>query len=896
MLSDLRHRLRALFRRRAVERELDEELRFHLDQEIDKHLREGVPRAEAERRARLALGGLEPVKEECRDARGVSWFEILRQDVRYSLRALAKSPGFAAVAVATLALGIGANTALFSVVSGVLLRPLPYPHPEELVAIYQSKPNFDRGSISYPNFRDWRRDNRSFATMAAVRTADFTLTGLGQPERIEGDYLSAQLFSLLGVAPVLGRDLAPGEDEVGAAPVVLITTGLWQRKLGGARDVIGRAMVLDGRSYVIAGVFPGGLDVGLRSVQRAEVFVPIGQWGNNLLPDRAAGLGIRGLGRLKPGIGIDQARADLQGICRDLALAYPESDKGVGAGLLPLEEQVVGNVRPYLLLLLVAVMFVLLIACVNVANLLLARTNGRGREFAIRRALGAGRDRVVRQLITEGLVLALAGGALGLLVAAWGTHAMLTLLPTTLPRASAVGVDGRVLAFTALISIATGVFFGVAPALRIGRWNLHETLKEGGRSPAATAGAGRHRAQSAFVVIQVALAVVLLVGAGLMLRTLSRLWRLDPGFDPRDVLFVELSLSPRRAEGDAAAARAALRAVGRELAAVPGVEAVSLSGAALPMIGDDQVLFWAAGAPRPASFQDMKWALRYAVEPGYLAAMHIPLRRGRFFTASDDERAPLVAVVDDLFVATYFPGEDPVGKRMSLDGYPGTAEIIGVVGHARQWGLDTDERFPLRAQMLLSFWQQPDAAMRQLPGQTDALLRYTGQTSPARLSADIRAALQRSDAEAVVYHDQTLERAIADSLSERRVSMAVLVAFAALALLLAAIGIYGVVSYAAAQRQGEIGIRMALGAQRGQVLRLVLAHGGRMAALGIAIGVVAAFWLTKLMASLLYGVRASDPATFVVVAGGLLLVALAASWLPARRATRVDPMVALRHE
>ena len=812
------------------------------------------------------------------------------EDVRYGLRMLRKNPGFTAVAVLTLALGIGANTALFSVVNGVLLDPLPFPQADRLVTLHESKPNFDRGSISYPNFLDWQEQNRTFSAMAISRATAFSLTGTGEAQQVNSEFVSSDFFSLLGLKPVIGRTFAPEDDRIGAAPVALVSAGFWERKLNSGRDVLGKALTLDGKNYTIVGVIPASFHLLLPSFRDSDVYVPIVHWNNSLLFSRGAGLGIHGIGRLKPGVTIEQAQSDMDAVTRGLAAAYPDADKGIGAKLVPLKQEMVGNVRPFLLVLLAAVGFVLLIACVNVANLLLARSTGRSREFAIRAALGASQVRIVRQLLTESVLLAILGGGLGLLLAAWGTQAALGVLPTTLPRAEEIRLDTHVLLFTLAASLFAGILFGLAPALKVSRNDLQKTLKEGGRGVSG----GHHRVQAAFVVVEVALALVLLIAAGLMIRSLTRLWSVDPGFNPHRVLSFGISLPPSMMAATPDAIRVAFRELDSRLAAIPGITAVSQTWGAVPMSGDDEQLFWIEGQPKPASQNDMNWAIDYIVEPDYLKAMGIPLQRGRFFTSQDNEHAPRMVVIDDVFARKYFAGEDPVGKRINVNNVSGTAEIIGVVGHVKQWGLDVDDTHSLRAQLYLSCMQMPDKFIGMTPSASAVVVR-SDSADPALL-ASIRHTSQQMSSEQVIFGAQNMDEIISDSLARRRFSMILLGVFAALALLLATIGIYGVISYVVGQRTHEIGVRMALGAQRRDIVQLVLAGGGKLAVGGIAAGLVAALGLTRLMASLLYGVGATDPLTFVTVAVLLGLVALVACTIPARRATTVDPMVALRYE
>jgi predicted permease len=580
----------------------------------------------------------------------------------------------------------------------------------------------------------------------------------------------------------------------------------------------------------------------------------------------------------------------MQRVTEHLTEAYPGTDTGIGASLMPLKERVVARVRLLLLVLLSAVGFVLLIACVNVANLLMVRSTGRAREFAVRAALGAGRGRIVRQLLTESIVLALAGGGLGLLFAAWVTKLALQRLPAELPRASEVGLDVRVLLFTMGISLLCGILFGLAPALRTSNSNLQDTLKEGGRG----SGGGKQRAHSVFVVAEVAMALVLLISAGLMIRSLSALWRVNPGFDARNVLTFGLSLPPSMKDASAEAIRAALRQVQAKLESTPGVKSASLSWGAVPLGDDDEDVFWLEGQPKPASVNDMSWTLSYVVQEDYLRVMGIPLERGRFFTAQDSERAARVAVIDDVFARKFFGDQDPIGKRVNLYNKGGAAEIVGVVGHVKQWGLDTDDTQSLRAQLYFPYMQLPDAAMRQSASGTGVLLKLDGNIQGT--AATIRTVLKGMNSDQVMYGVETMEEIIAESLAARRVSMIVLGVFAALALGLASMGIYGVISYLVGQRTREIGIRIALGAKRSDVLRMVLGEGMKMTVIGVGAGLLAAAGLTRLMANLLFGVTATDPLTFAGVALVLTLVALAACYVPARRAMRVDPIVALRYE
>ena len=879
----------SFWHRQKRTRELEEELQSHLQMAAQDRTDRGQAPEQARVAARRELGNVALITEVTREMWGWASFERLVQDLRYGLRMLAKSPGFSAVAILTLALGIGANTALFSVVNGVLFNPLPYPHPEQLVWLAESKPNFSSGSISWPNFKDWQKENRTFSGMGLYRSYSFNLTGLGEAEQLQARLLTSDFLNVIGVKPLLGRTFTPGEDAIGATPTVIISEGLWRRKLNSSPEAIGQSLDLTGRSYTIIGVLPASFDFsgGFRGV---DLYVPAGQWENPFLSRRDAGLGFHGVGRLKPGVGIEQARADLARISSALTAAYPDTNTGIGAFLRPLKQTLVGSVRVLLLVLLAAVGFVLLIACVNVANLMLARAAARRREFAIRTALGAGQARLVRQLLTESLLLALIGGALGLLLAGWGTQAALRVLADGLPRASEVRLDARALVFTLVISLGCGIFFGMAPAFKTGARNLQDTLKEGGRG----ASGSRHGAQGILVVVEMALALLLLVSAGLMVRSLSALWHVDPGFDTHNVLTFGVALPPSMRNAGATGIRAALRAVDQQLKAVPGVKAVSLSWAAVPLASDDEDTFWIEGRPKPETDNDLSWALSYVVEEDYLKVMGIPLERGRFFTAQDNENSPHVVVVDDVFARKYFPDQDPIGQHIFLKIKGGRAEIVGVVPHVKQWGLDSDDKESLRAELYFPYMQLPDEAMRLSWNGTGVMLRFDPRA--VAIEESLRAAIKGISGEYVMSKTQTMESIISDSLASQRFSMAVLTIFAALALALASVGIYGVISYLVGQRTQEIGIRIALGANRSDVLRMVLGDGMKMTLIGVAIGIAAAAGLTRLMASLLFGVSARDPLTFLCVAALLTLVALVACYLPARRAMRVDPMVVLRYE
>lgn len=804
-------------------------------------------------------------------------------DMRYALRMLLKKPGFTIVVVLTLALGIGANAAIFSVVKGVLLNPLPFPDPEQLVTFHQSKPNFETGAIPYLNFVDLQRENQTFAAMAISRGAGFTLIGAGEAERVTARMVSADFFTVYGIKPALGRNFTAEDDRRGADPVTIISERLWARKFNSATDLVDKNITLDDRSYRVVGILPGSFKASV-----SDVFVPIGAWTNPALQNRGAALGIHGVGRMKPGVSTEQAQADLNRVMGTLAEMYPGFNKGHGSRVIQMKERLVGNVQPVLLMLFAAVGLVLLIACVNVSNLMLARATGRTREFAIRAALGAGRWRLLRQSLIESTMLALVGGAGGLVIAAWGTTAAIKALPTALPRAEEITLDLRVLLFAIGISLLTGILSGLAPAFKTSQSRFNETLKESGRGASIT----RARAQGAFVVAEMAMALVLLIGAGLLIRSLNALWSVDPGFKPDNVMTFDVTFPPSMRSATADASRAYMRDLSNRLNETPGVAAASLSAAALPIVGEDDRYYWVDGQPKPANGNEMHMALFYVVEPGYLPAMGIQLKKGRFFTDQDDERSTRVMVVDETLAQQRFGREDPIGKRLHLDD-DGPYEIVGVVGHVKQWGLDRDDR-ELQAQMYVPFRAAPDAQVEGAGGM-GVVLRADSDISPSFITS-VREVVQQQNNQNVISNTQTMNEAIADSLSQRRFAMIVLGAFAAAALLLASLGIYGVISYLVGQRAHELGIRVALGASRRQIFTLVLGHGLKMTLAGVALGLVAAFGLTRLIRTMLFGVGATDPATFASIAVLLTLVALLACYLPARRATKVDPLVALRSE
>jgi predicted permease len=884
-------RLAAVAQSRKHDREIEDEIASHLEEATDEYVARGLSREDARLAAARDFGGITQAKQIHREMRSFTWPDTLRQDVKYSFRRLIKDPGFTLIAVATLALGIGVNTALFSVVNGVLLNPLPYPGPAQLVAVYSRTADEPRASSSYPNFLDWVRDNRSFSDLAAFREDDLNLIGLGPPERVPAEMVSASFFRLLGVQPIVGRTFVATDDQLGAAPMVLISESFWQRKFGSSPTALGQTLTLSGTSYVIIGVIPATFQYYARNFHRSDVYVPIGLWNAPGFRDRKVSMGLDVVGRLKPGVTLERANGDMQVLAGGLADQYPDVNKGTGVTLVPLKADLVGPIRPLLLLLVTAVLFVLLIAGVNVANLLLARSSRRATEVAIRTALGASRSRIVRQCLTESVLLALAGGILGSLTAFWGTKAALTVLPEVLlPRAEEIRVDERVLLFTIVASVVAGVLFGLVPALKASRLDPHAALRE--RGPRVTG--AHHRTQSVFVVVEIALALVLLVGAGLMIRSLTTVLSVDPGFNSDRLLVARVSF-PVSNNARPDHVRAVWRQMSQKFETIPGIQAASLSASSVPMTGDFSTLpFWLDGQAKPATPAETKWALSYVVETNYLKVMGIPLERGRFLTPQDNEHSSPVVVIDDQFARRHFGDHDPVGRRINVDILNISAEIVGVVGHVRQWGLDENAASPYQAQCYLSVFQIPDRLLPLAAGDIAIVFRTAG--APLAQVGPIRRALEQVNGQLVMYREQAMDGVMSDRIATRRFSMIVLGIFAALALVMACIGIYGVISHLVGERTHEIAIRLALGAERSEVLRMVLRDGAKMALAGVAIGLGAALGLTRLMASMLFGISAHDPVTVAGVVSLLAFVAFAACYVPARRATRVDPMVALRND
>ena len=798
----------------------------------------------------------------------------LIQDLRYAFRMLLKNPGFAAVAVIALALGIGANTAIFSVVNTILLRSLPYDDPDRLIVVKENKlPQFPEFSVSPGNFLDWQKQNASFEKLAAVQGSSYNLvTSDAEPERLDGARVSAGLFEMLGVKPVQGRTFLEEEDQPGHQNVVVLSSNLWKRRFGSDPNIIGQSITMSAASYTIIGIMPPSFQFPDRDI---DLWTPIAFTAAQAQQHGSHYVAV--IGRLKPGVTTEQARTEMSGIAARLAEQYPNSNAGWSTIVVPMQQFEVRDIKPALLVLLGAVALVLLIACANVANLLLARSTARQKEIAIRTALGASRSRVVRQLLTESVLLAVVGGGAGLLLAAWGTRSLLALAPEDLPRVKDVALDGRVLGFTLLVTLITGIVFGLVPALQASRPNLNETLKEGGRG---TTG-GHHRIRSSLVITEVALALVLLVGAGLLIRSFIRLQQVNPGFNTKNAMSANVAL-PGRKYPNSDQYLSFFTQLMEKIAALPGVVAVGATQS-LPIQGDYLVGFNIQGRPPDPPGED-KSTNYYAVTPDYFKAMGIPLLRGRLFTEQDSKNAPRVAVINETMARTYFSDEDPIGKGINLSqGREGFREIVGIVGDVKQYGLAQ----PTTLQTYEPYLQMPFSAVT-------LIVRTEG--NPAALSGSIRSEVLALDKEQPVSRIRTLDQIISGSVQQQRFTMLLLGVFAAVALILAAVGLYGVMSYAVTQRTHEIGIRMALGANTGNVLRLVVGHGMLLALIGVFIGLGGAFAFTRLMSKLLFAVSTTDPVTFAGISVLLTGVALVACLVPARRATKVDPMVALRHE
>jgi putative ABC transport system permease protein len=884
MLSDLLIRLRALFQRNAVESELDDELRFHFEQQVEKFVQSGLPLPEARRRARLTIGGSDQIKEECREARGVYVLETLAQDVRYGLRMLRKSPGFTVVAVLTLALGIGANTAIFNVVHATLLQPLPIRDASRLMVIWVNnlEHGWSRIGPTGQDYLDWKEQSKSFDDMFLFEHGTGTVTGLGEPEQVAGLRVTTNFGDFFGIQPVLGRTFRLEEAE-GRHNFVILGYGYWRRSFESDPSVVGRTMTLNGEPYTIIGVLPAEF----AALFPADVVVPFDtDWVKRVQSD----VGV--FGKLKPGAKLKQAAGEMSVIAERIAITRPLR-KGFGVVLVPLEDVRVEYLRPALLVLLGAVGFVLLISCANVANLMLARSVVRQREIAIRIALGAGRLRLICQFLAESTLLSLLGGAAGALLALWSTDLLKIFVPSRIPVPNAayavmlprIHMSGAAFAFTIVVSLLTGIIFGLIPALQSLKCNVNESLKEGGRG-FQTGPRGR-RTRATLVIVESALAFVLVIGAGLMIKSFWRLLEANPGFRPDHLLTLRIKLPADAKDSKYREPRQQAATFQRFLAgveAVPGIQSAAFAEI-VPLSQDDMDMGYfvvkedpllAPGEHLAADFRD--------VTPNYFATMGIPLTKGRVFTEQDNLDRPRVVLIDEMLARQFFPGQYPIGKHLQVpDATRPAREIVGVVGGVRDTGFDQQPRPTIYFPSL------------QSPDQTMSLVVRTALPPSAVLPA-IKNAIWSVDRNQPVFAVRSMDEIISGIVSAQRLAFLLLGVFAFVALALAAIGIYGVTSYLVSERTHEIGLRVALGAQPNDISRLVLGHGARLAGIGVIGGVLAALALTRLLSSLLFGVSANDPFTFVGVAILLALVALAACYIPARRAMRLDPVVALRRE
>jgi putative ABC transport system permease protein len=877
-----------------MESDMDAELRFHVDAFADDLVRSGVPRQEALRRARIEFGGTERVKEEGREARGLNFLDEVGQDLRYGLRGLRKSPGFAVVVVLTLALGIGANTAIFSVVNAVLLSPLPYADADRLVLVKEVLPHIGPAafSVSGPDIPEIQKLNHVFEKAGGFRVWTYEFSGKGESQRVIADRVSSDLFDTLGVGPAMGR-VFTSEEELAGHPLVILSYGLWQRGYGGQPGVIGQTINLDRKPYTIVGVMPRNFVFPLPGMAQgvaADLWVPLGLTKEEM-EDYGDNFSYSVVARLKPGIGMGQANADLQLVARGVLDTYAKAASDAHQSLgdfqlamtaLALRDEVTGPLRPTLLVLLGSVGLVLLIACVNVANLLMMRAAGRQKEIAVRLAIGAGRLRLLRQFVVEGMLLAFLGGGLGLAVAVWLKDVLVAGMPASVPRFHAIGLDWVVLLFTFLIVTVVGLAFGVLPAMWTSRTDPNASLKDGVRG--TSEGGDRRRTRAVFVAVEVALSVMLLVGAGLLIRSFQRVVNTNPGFRPEHVLTASVDLPPDEYSRDEQVV-SFYRQLTERLRQTPGILAVGGS-TDLPLLGEWTHAF-TPESYRPSPGAALNLCNHSVVYGDYLQVMNIPLLRGRYFTDHDDSRSTHVLIVSESLAKKYWPGEDALGKRLKW-GTPESSDswlrIVGIVGDVKQGPLDS-------ATALHTY--EPFAQLGSAPSLRIAVL---SQGEPASVVGAVRAAVWGLDRQLALGRVQSMDEVISRSTASRRFSLLIVGAFAALALVLAAMGIYAVLAFSVARRTHEIGVRVALGARGGDVLRMVLAQGLRVTAIGMIAGVVGGLALTHFLRSLLYEVGPADPPTLGGVALLIVCVSLAASYLPARRAMRVDPMVALRYE
>ena len=869
---------RNLLHKERVDQEFSEEIQAYLDMSTEAKLGQGLSPREARRNALLELGGVEQVEERVREIRMGRFIETVWRDVRTGVRALVHSPVFTVVTVLSLALGIGANTAIFSVVNGLLLRPLPYPQSEQLVDVWhtppqQSFPGLDKFSVSPANYIDWKAQSTAFEQMAVYSDIGLSLSTSNDPLPLIGGVVSSDFFSVLRTNAMQGRTFTPDEEQPGHDKVVVIGHKLWQRAFGANPNIIGQTVTLNSRTFTVVGIMPAGFEF----PREAELWVPLA-WDDNDRKTRSIHDYLV-IARLKQNVSLEQARAEMSTISSRLEQQYPEENTGWGAIVIPLREDIVGDVRTALLVLFSAVGFVLLIACANVANLMLARGANRQKEIAVRIALGAGRARLIRQLLTESVLLAVAGGLLGLLLAVWGSKMLVQL--GSLPNAGDIGIDTWALGFTLLVSFAAGIIIGIVPALQFTRTSISETLKQGsGRTGGSPI---KQHTRKALVVSEVALSLVLLIGAGLMIRSFWKLQNVNPGFDTNNALTMSLVLNWTRYPEPHQRLSFVDRAM-EQIRAVPGVVSAGIT-TKVPLAGGGSTQpFSIEGRPAGAVAEQPMAQTRY-ISPDYFQAIGISLRQGRFFSDQDRDKSVPVIIISEAMARRFWPGENPIGRRLTPTFHveQGPREIVGVVGDVKTTGLDTDSA----AMMYMPYKQAP------MP-----FMSFVVRTSsnPESLIQPVSKAIYSIDKEQALTNIETMDQVLRKSLSDRRFNMSLLLTFAGVALMLASVGVYGVMNYTVTLRRRELGIRMALGAAKKDVLRLVLGQGLALTLIGVGLGLIAAYGLTRLMASLLYGVTATDYLTFGSVSAVLVAVGVAASYLPARRATKVNPTIALRAE
>jgi putative ABC transport system permease protein len=871
------------FWRGNLDADLDDEFRFHLETEVEELIARGMSRDSARAEALRRFGDLDLYRRYCRSldqrragrARRRENLSVLAHDLRYALRSLRRQPAFAAIAIITLALGIGANTAIFSVVNGVLLKPLPYREPHRLVLVWETIKDIDMIPISYANYLDWLRRQRAFEDIAVYNPyQSFTMTGQGDAEQVRGALVTGNYFQLLGVNPKLGRLIGPSDDTPASAHVAVLSYGFFKSRFGGNPEILGRTLILDGDTYTMVGVLPPEVRLSDR-----DVMLPVGLFATSPVYTRENHPGLIGIARLKASVSVEQARADLQRVSAELRELYPKEDAGIGSGCAPLMEMFVGRIKPALRVLMIAVGFVLLIACANVANLVLSRSAARQREFALRTALGAARGRIVGQLLTESVVLALAGGVIGVGIAWAGVKLLVSLDPGSVPRLMDIKVDQTVLMFALVISVLTGLLFGVVPALQSGRAQLAEALKESGRG--TSAGASRQRTRAMLTIIEVALAVVLLAGAGLLVRSFEKLTAVNPGFEPAHVVAGLVQL-PSRRYPDRERQRAAFDQLLEKARAIPGVESATIASD-LPISTSWQTGVSFESRPEPdASKRPLLNAV--VVDPTYFETMRIPLVAGRQLSASDGPNQPRVVLISEGTAKRFFPNTNPVGQRMKQGAASDTNSwrtIVGVVSDTRTNGLTEKPRgtfyLPRAQEEMQNGW-----------------LMVRSRLPAEELTAALRHELAEVDRDLPLALARTMDAALDELVQEPKFSMLLLTLFASVALVLASVGIYGVISYNVTQRTAEIGVRIALGAPRRSVIGLVVGQAMVMATIGVAIGMLLALWSGKSLSAMLYGVGPRDPVVLGLVGVFLLAVALVAALAPAVRAGRIDPVIAMR--